>query len=171
MGQAGTALGSGFDSRPGAVMNFVLTVKKIKYLYFYVLFFLVVLGNPDTNAGNEKIKIIVADNPLLVEIADSRAERISGLQFRDNLPQEEGMLFVYDRNLVLTFWMKNTSIPLDLAYLDENGQIKDIFELDPFDETIIASKEPVRYALEVNRGWFKKHGVSIGDNIDALPVL
>ena len=75
------------------------------------------------------------------------------------------MLFVFSKDQVLSFWMRNTYLPLSIAYLDASGEIVDIQDMQPLDETAHPSAKPARYALEVNQGWFKRHSVLVGQQI------
>lgn len=113
-------------------------------------------------SGGETVK-------LRVEIADNDAERQRGLMERTALGEDRGMLFVFDAEATRSFWMKNTLIPLSVAYLDSEGQIIDIQDMQPLDETSHPSAEPAKYALEVNQGYYEEHGVEVGD-IAELPV-
>src|SRR5215203_5744197 len=108
--------------------------------------------------------------PIQVEIADTPEERQTGLMGRSALAEEAGMLFVFDHELILWFWMKDTLIPLSIAYIDAEGRIVDIQDMQPLDETIHPSAEPARYALEVNQGFFEGRGVAVGDVVE-LPSL
>jgi uncharacterized membrane protein (UPF0127 family) len=83
--------------------------------------------------------------------------------FREKLEGDEGMIFVYGKEEYLTFWMKNTRIPLSIAFLDKNGKIVDIQDMVPFSLQTHVSAFPAQYALEVNQGWFKQNGIIIGD--------
>ncbi len=106
---------------------------------------------------------------LQVEIADTDAERQRGLMERTALGENRGMLFIFEGEQTLSFWMKNTLIPLSVAYLDSEGRIVDIQDMLPLDETPHPSAEPAQYALEVNQGFFEEHGVEVGDTAE-LPV-
>lgn len=114
----------------------------------------------------EMITISVAGIPVRVEVADEAEERQQGLMYRDSLPDGEGMLFVYEEERTLSFWMRNTQIPLDIAFLDRSGRIVDIRQLEPFDEEGVESRRPAMYALEVRRGWFEENGVRVGDRVE-----
>jgi uncharacterized membrane protein (UPF0127 family) len=105
-----------------------------------------------------------------VEIADDYAERQRGLMERTELAENAGMLFVFDREQQLSFWMRNTLIPLSIAYIDAEEQIIDIQDMQPLDETSHPSAEPAMYALEVNQGFFDEHGVGVGNEVE-LPDL
>ena len=98
-----------------------------------------------------------------VEIAVTQEERSKGLMYRRNLPDGEGMLFVFERDEVLSFWMKNTYIPLSIAFIANDGRIIDIKDMYPHDETSVHSSRSVRYALEVPQGWFSRTGIITGD--------
>ena len=97
------------------------------------------------------------------EIASTADERSKGLMYRKKLPDGEGMLFVFERDEVLSFWMKNTLIPLSIAFISSDGRIIDIKDMYPHDENSVVSSRSVRYALEVPQGWFMRAGVSEGD--------
>ncbi len=100
-----------------------------------------------------------------VEIATNDAERARGLMERTELAENAGMLFVYEEERQLSFWMKNTLIPLSVAYADSQGRIVDIQDMQPLDETPHPSAEPARYALEVNQGFFEEQGIRVGDRL------
>jgi uncharacterized protein len=99
------------------------------------------------------------------EIAITGDERSKGLMYRKNLPDGEGMLFIFERDEVLSFWMKNTYIPLSIAFIASDGKIIDIKDMYPQDENPVVSSRSVRYALEVPMGWFLRSGVSTGDMV------
>jgi uncharacterized membrane protein (UPF0127 family) len=100
------------------------------------------------------------------EIADTEAEREKGLMYRTSMPENRGMLFVFDQPAILYFWMKNTRIPLSVAFMDPKGRIVDIQDMKPETKTKHASKQPAQYALEMNRGFFKKHHIGVGDRAE-----
>jgi hypothetical protein len=124
-------------------------------------------GGDQAEAPGELVPIRVGGIEIQVEIADSEAERSRGLMFRESLPENQGMLFVYDtQRETLGFWMRNTLIPLDIAYADREGRIVDIRQMEPRDERTVSSAAPAMYALEMNQGWFEKNGVRVGDRIE-----
>ena len=84
---------------------------------------------------------------------------------RKNIPEGTGMLFVFEKDQVLSFWMKNTPHPLSIAYIDRSGKIQNIFDMTPFSLAPVKSTRSVRYALEVPQGWFEKTGIKTGDKI------
>ncbi len=103
---------------------------------------------------------------LTVEVADDPLERSQGLMYRESLPEDRGMLFVYPDEEPRAFWMKNTTIPLSIAFADAEGVIIGIMDMAPDDgRTRYRSSGPAMYALEVNRGWFQRHAVKAGDKI------
>ncbi|MDX1389091.1 MAG: DUF192 domain-containing protein [Acidobacteriota bacterium] len=114
----------------------------------------------------ETFPIRVAGIEIQVEIADDEAERSKGLMFRESLPENGGMLFVYESARPLGFWMRNTLIPLDIAYIDEQGRIVDIQSMEPGDETTHWSSSDAMYALEMNIGWFEENQVTVGDLVE-----
>jgi uncharacterized membrane protein (UPF0127 family) len=97
------------------------------------------------------------------EIAVTQEERAKGLMYRKNLPDGEGMLFIFERDEVLSFWMKNTTIPLSIAYIASDGRIIDVKDMYPLDLNSVSSSRSVRYALEVPQGWFSRAGIRTGD--------
>lgn len=124
-----------------------------------------VAEEPPGPAG-PRVSIRVAGIEVEVEIADDAQERARGLMFRESLEENHGMLFIYESEQRLGFWMKNTLIPLDIAYADREGRIVDIRQMEPQDQTTIYSAAPAMYALEMNQGWFEANGVRVGDRIE-----
>lgn len=108
---------------------------------------------------------------LKVEIADTPEERARGLMYREELPEGTGMLFVYPDDDFRTFWMHNTPIPLSIAFIHSDGTIIQIEDMRPYDRHGVKSNAPVRYALEVPRGWFRRAGIAVGDKVEIPPEL
>ena len=106
---------------------------------------------------------------ITVEIADTPETQEKGLMGRDSLDEDRGMLFVYDRDSRKSFWMKNTKIPLSIAYIAADGTIREKYDMEPLSTRIIESKYSVRYALEVNQGAFERHGIKAGDKVVFKP--
>jgi uncharacterized membrane protein (UPF0127 family) len=100
---------------------------------------------------------------LNAELAVTDEQRAIGLMFRAGLPDGEGMLFVFERDQRLSFWMQNTFIPLSIAFISADGRIDEIRDMRPLDLTPVASSAQARYALEVPQGWFDRAGVRVGD--------
>jgi uncharacterized membrane protein (UPF0127 family) len=104
--------------------------------------------------------------PLAVELAKTQRQRERGLMDRDYLEPNEGMLFIFKTDQYLSFWMKDTTIPLSIAFIDKNGKVTDIFDMEPFSLTPVRSSKKCRYALEVNQHFFRGSGLTVGDSID-----
>jgi len=104
--------------------------------------------------------------PLQIEIPTNIRDFNLGLMFRESLEQNSGMLFIFDEVAKQSFHMTETRIPLDIAFINEEGIIESIKELEPFEETPVSSDGEVICALEVNRGWFEEHNIEVGDEID-----
>jgi len=111
----------------------------------------------------------VGGQALTVEIADEEAERARGLMHRDTLAADQGMVFVYPDKALRRFWMKDTRVPLSIAFVDDDGTIKKIADMHPRSTARTSSVYPVRYAIEVNQGWFAAHGVAEGAKVEGLP--
>ncbi len=108
---------------------------------------------------------------LTVEIADTPGTRARGLMFRESLPELAGMLFVFPSETTAGFWMRDTPIPLDIAYLASDGEVLEIREGVPFNLTILSPAQPYRFTLEVNGGWFARHGLGVGDRVELPPEV
>jgi hypothetical protein len=100
------------------------------------------------------------------EIADNQELRARGLMYRDSLPENHGMLFVYGTAEVRSFWMRNTRIPLDIAFIDSNNVILNIEQMEPQSDQNYYSRGPMMYALEMRQGWFEANGVGPGDRLE-----
>ena len=119
--------------------------------------------------GETRIPIAIGGMEFSVEVARTDSERARGLMHRKSLGAREGMLFVFDRDDHLAFWMKNTSIPLSIAFLSPEGRILEIVDMEPFSEKTVRSRLSSRFALEVNRGKFNEAGVKEGDAVILPP--
>ena len=113
----------------------------------------------------------IRDHEIRAELANSDASRRQGLMHRERLAENSGMLFIYREPEAAAMWMKNTRIPLSVAFIDGQGHILNIEDMEPFSEEPHASKGIATYALEVNRGWFRKRGIRPGDRVDGLSKL
>jgi len=123
-----------------------------------------------TPFGLRVTELKITNVPITVEVADTPQASENGLMFRDSLPEDHGMLFIFDQPKKASFWMRNTKIPLSIAYADSDGKILEIKSMNPLDETVIPSRsDEVAYALEVNQGWFTRHGINSGAKIDGIP--
>jgi hypothetical protein len=108
---------------------------------------------------------------IRAEVADSFATRMQGLMRRTSLPQNGGMLFVFDEDGTHCMWMKNTLIPLSVAFLDQSGAIVSIADMQPYSEQSHCAARPARYALEMTLGWFEKRGIRAGARLRGLDQL
>ena len=106
---------------------------------------------------------------IQAEVAASAQERAIGLMHRKTMPANNGMLFVFEVAEPQCFWMKNTLLPLSIAFLDDTGQVVNLADMKPMDETSHCSSKPVRFALEMNQGWFAKRGIQPGSRLAGQP--
>lgn len=106
---------------------------------------------------------------ITAEVAANDPQRARGLMFREKLAPNHGMLFVFDAKTVQCMWMRNTLIPLSVAFIDDDGSIVNIEDMQPKTETSHCAAKPVRYALEMELGWFAKRGLKGGARIGGLP--
>lgn len=114
-------------------------------------------------------RLKVGGHPVDAEVAATAAERQIGLMYRFNLPADRGMLFVFPERQPLAFWMRNTFIPLSIAFIDAEGRILNVEDMAPRDETSVPSRGLALYALEMRKGWFADRGVGAGARITGLP--
>jgi uncharacterized protein len=116
------------------------------------------------------VALSVAGKAVTAEVADDAQERSMGLMFRERLARNAGMLFVMPKPERASFWMKNTTLPLSVAYMNSAGVILEIHDLQPLDEKPVPSAFPnIAYALEMEQGWFNENGILAGDRIQGLP--
>lgn len=117
------------------------------------------------------IDLTVGRVQMTVEVAHTPEQTRKGLMYRRDLPADGGMLFCFVESDFRSFWMRNTPLPLSIAYIDEDGVIAQIEDMQPFDETSIPSNEPVPFALEVHQGFFKRKGIAVGDRVQGLEQI
>ena len=113
----------------------------------------------------------IGPNRLKVEVAQTDEQREKGLMFRKQLGRDEGMLFIFDEPAYHAMWMKNTLIPLSVAFIDDNGAITNVEDMQPQTEDSHCASRPARYALEMNRGWFAARGIKPGSRIGGIPGI
>ena len=114
-------------------------------------------------APTRTVSMKIGRETFILEIADTPKLRETGLMHRKSMAPDHGMLFVFEHRQFLGFWMRNTLIPLDILYVDADGRVVNIRQMKPLDETSIASREPVLYAIELNVGTAARVGVKEGD--------
>lgn len=107
---------------------------------------------------------------ITAELATTPQSRTIGMMFREKTAPNHGMLFVFEYKSQQCFWMRNTPLPLSIAFIDEDGTILQITDMAPKSEALHCSKLPVRYALEMEQGWFAKKGAGVGSKIGGLPA-
>lgn len=163
-----------------------MSFKQIPHTLFFALLVLAVLGcgsgkNPASTAGLpegalgplQTVEAVLNGVPVTIEVAITPAEQQQGLMYRESMPENHGMLFVYEEPRYLSFWMKNTLIPLDIAYIRKDMTIGNIETMEPhrgpFTPKGYPSRYPSMYALEMNAGWFAENGFAAGDGVE-LPV-
>lgn len=123
------------------------------------------------SCNSQTLSLNVGNSNLNIEIANTKEQRAEGLMFRKSLKQNNGMLFIFDKEQQVSFWMKNTLIPLSIAYINKKGEIMEIYDMNPRSlEPVPSKRSTVLYALEVNKGFYKQNKISIGDkiNLDTL---
>ena len=113
----------------------------------------------------------IKKHEIRAEVANTEQDRLRGLMFRDKLAENSGMIFLYPRAEASAMWMKNTRIALSVAFIDANGRILNIAEMEPFSRQAHASSGAAAYALEMNGGWFSKQGIKAGDLVEGLQGL
>ena len=132
---------------------------------FLPLVFFLLLTNGAALAA-PTIELSAGMHRIEAEVASSNAERATGLMNRPSMPIHRGMLFVFPEAGVQCFWMKNTLIPLSIAFLDDAGRIVQIADMQPQSLDNHCSSKPVRFALEMNAGWFRSRGLAAGARIN-----
>lgn len=115
-------------------------------------------------------KLTAGIHLITAEVAATDPQRARGLMFRERLAPNHGMLFVFDSKAVQCMWMRNTLIPLSVAFIDDDGSIVNIEDMQPKTENSHCAAKPVRYALEMELGWFAKRGLKTGARLGGLPA-
>lgn len=118
----------------------------------------------------QQAELTINDKTISVELAVTMEQQARGLMFRKSLPENHGMLFFFEQPKQASFWMKNTLIPLSIAFIDQQGTILEIYPLEPLDTSAVVSRSyRVKYALEMNRNWFNRNQIQAGDKIQGIP--
>ena len=112
--------------------------------------------------------VIFRSDTVRAEVANTSETRGQGLMFRDAVPDGTGMLFVYDREVPISFWMQNTFVALDVAWIDRNFVIVDIQQMEPETTDIHDGARPAMFALEVRQGWFAEKDIRVGDRSELI---
>ena len=117
------------------------------------------------------VELAVGMHLVRAEVADSMGARMQGLMHRKSMPQNSGMVFVFEESAAHCMWMKNTLIPLSVAFIDRQGAIVNIADMQPHSEQSHCAARPARYALEMNQGWFAQRGIKPGAKLRGLEKL
>ena len=116
-----------------------------------------------------RIKLSAGLHLIDTQVAASPEQRATGLMFRRSMPLSEGMLFIFEQASVQCFWMKNTLLPLTAAFVADDGTIVNLADMKPQTTDSHCSRQPVRYVLEMNQGWFSKKGIQAGFKLGGKP--
>ena len=144
-------------------------MKKTLCIFIFFSIFLTLIACKNNGLEKRNLTITKSDGTTITisaEIAKTNEDRARGYMERKKIPEGTGMLFVFERDQILSFWMKNTPTPLSIAYIDSKGKIRDILHMEPYCLDSIISTVSVRYALEVPQGWFEKNGIKKGDYLN-----
>lgn len=132
---------------------------------FLLLFFLLLPLLLVSCGAEETYELRIRESRLEVELAMTPESRARGLMHRESLPEDHGMLFIFEDSRPMSFWMKNTLIPLSIAYIRQDWVILEIYDMEPESLEPVSSRNPARYALEVNQGYFEDHGIEPGTRV------
>ena len=140
------------------------------FIVVHVIAWMLALA-PAANGADLPVRpLSIGKHKLVAEVASTADQRSTGLMHRFSLRPDHGMLFVFERPERLSFWMRNTYIPLSIAFIGADGRIVNIEDMAPQTETSHWSRGPALYALEMRRGWFAERGIRDGDAVEGLPV-
>ena len=136
-----------------------------KYLFLFIFFICTAV---QAQAPLPEMTFSISGHKLTAEVAANDPQRMTGLMHRRMLPENRGMLFVFTTTAHHAMWMENTYIPLSVAFIDADGVIVNIEDMKPLTRDAHAAKKPVKYALEMNAGWFAKRGIKPGAKLEGL---
>ena len=117
----------------------------------------------------QRVTLLAGMHQIDAQVALSPEQRQIGLMFRKDMPQHEGMVFVFEQSTKQCFWMKNTLLPLTAAFVADDGTIVNLADMKPQTLGAHCSDKPVRYVLEMNQGWFTKKGIKAGSKLQGTP--
>ena len=132
------------------------------------LLFALCFTQASVQAAMPQVELTIHNHVLTAEVASNDADRMQGLMHRRMLPENRGMLFVFQNVAYHGMWMMNTYVPLSVAFIDDAGVIINIEDMQPHTRDSHSAISPVRYALEMNLGWFRKRGIKPGMKIEGL---
>ena len=134
--------------------------RRTEWILFILLFVCILSAHSE---GILRIPLYLHDKEIWVEVAQTPEERSRGLMGRKYLKKDEGMLFAFTTEDYHGFWMKDTLIPLSIAFIDKDGRVAWVTDMKPLTLDSHVPPRPILYALEMNKGWFSSHGVKVGD--------
>ena len=123
----------------------------------------------DAQMNLPRVTLSAGMHQIDAQVAQSPDQRSTGLMFRKEMPQHEGMLFIFEQPTVQCFWMKNTLLPLTAAFVADDGTVVNLVDMKPQTTDSHCSEKPVRFVLEMNRGWFAKKGIKAGSKLAGPP--
>ena len=123
----------------------------------------------EPQTGLPRVKLSIGMHLIDAQLAQTPGQREIGLMFREQMPQNEGMLFVFEQPSEQCFWMRNTLIPLTAAFIADDGTVVNLEDMKPKTLDSHCSTKPVRYVLEMNQGWFSRKGIKSGFKVSGEP--
>jgi uncharacterized protein len=144
-------------------------MKKRVWLAWVALIWSGVVAAQDAPQNLPMVKLSVGIHNIQAQLAQTPDQRATGLMFRSAMATNEGMLFAFEAPAVQCFWMKNTLLPLSAAFIADNGTVINIEDMKPQTLDSHCSKQPVRFVLEMNQGWFAKRGIKAGARLSGPP--
>ena len=140
----------------------------LRFIVFAILILFICSSCSSETRFEERDLVIIGRNntvTIRAEIARTREEQSQGYMHRQSIKDGEGMLFFYEHDSILSFWMANTLVPLSIAFISHEGVILEIYNMEPLSTATVRSSRSVRYALEVPQNWFSRAGIGIGDRL------
>lgn len=148
-----------------------MTTPERAFATFLLISLLLIACKPLASTPGNTALITLNNQPLTVEIASTQAAMARGLMGRTTLPEGTGMLFIHPTPQRLSYWMKDTLIPLDIGFFTEDGTLQEIYPLYPRNlSPVVSHRTDLRFALEVPQGWFKAHNISPGVKLSKSPL-
>ena len=142
--------------------------------FFTLLFGVALVSSAGAQSGPQPTlptaRLTAGMHIITAELATTAQSRTVGMMFREKVAPNHGMLFVFDFKAQECFWMRNTPLPLSIAFIEDDGTILQINDMAPKDDALHCSQRPVRFALEMEQGWFKRKGLAVGSKIGGLPA-
>ena len=148
----------------------MFTLRSTLFLCLWTLLWAMSARAQDTPQKLPTVTLSAGMHLIQAELAQTSEQRSVGLMHRPKMGANEGMLFVFESASEQCFWMKNTLLPLSIAFLADDGQVVNIEDMAPQTLNGHCSKRPVRYALEMNQGWFAKRGIKAGSRLQGGPL-